>query len=336
MSPEVLAITIGAILFIASKKLIFNPITKLVRATTRFAKGEFATRVKIKTTGEVLMLVESFNLMMEDTGKAIVSKENELARRKQAEEEIQKLNEELELRVIDRTAKLESANRELEAFSYSVSHDLRAPLRAIDGFSQALLEEYEDRLNSTGKNYLERVRKATQRMSWLIDDLLKLSRITQAELYRKSFDLSSMIRAIAEAHQKNDPDRIVDVAIQEEITFEGDPYLIKIAMENLMDNAWKFTGKEARPRIEFGSAIKDGETLYYVRDNGVGFDMAYADKLFGAFQRLHTDEEFPGTGIGLATVRRIINRHGGHIWAEGEVGKGSTFYFTLPSYAVIS
>jgi PAS domain S-box-containing protein len=253
----------------------------------------------------------------------------DITARKQTEAIIHKFNAELERRVKESTAQFTAANKELVAFSYSVSHDLRTPLRSIDGFSQALLEEYGNKLDDTGKTYLERIRKATQHMGRLIDDMLKLSRITQAEFKLEAVDLSKVVRAIAEAQKKENPDRSVDVIIQESIIVQGDPNLMQIVLENLLDNAWKFTGKEAHPRIEFGTTVRDGKTACFIRDNGAGFDMAYVDKLFGAFQRLHKTAEFPGTGIGLATVRRIINRHGGHIWAEGEVGKGATFYFTL-------
>ena len=255
----------------------------------------------------------------------------EVIRRKQGEEKIRQLNTELEQRVLDRTAKLEAANKELETFSYSVSHDLRAPLRSIDGFSQALLEEYQEKLDETGKTYLERVRKATQRMGWLIDDMLKLSQVTRSDFHHEAVDLSEMVRVIAKANQQNNPDRAVAVVTQEGIIVQGDPYLMQIALENLLDNAWKFTSNAWHPRIEFGRTVKNGEVVYFIRDNGVGFDMAYVGKLFGVFQRLHTTHEFPGTGIGLATVQRVIHRHGGRVWAEGEVGKGATFYFTLPS-----
>jgi len=224
----------------------------------------------------------------------------------------------------------EASNKELEAFSYSVSHDLRTPLRSIDGFSQALLEDYQDKLDDTAKSYLDRVRKATQHMGSLIDDMLKLSRVTRSEIHHESVDLSTMVMEILEKLQQNNPARTVDVIIQEAVFVNGDPNLLQIALENLVGNAFKFSSKEAQPQFEFGTIVKEGKTACFIRDNGVGFDMAYVNNLFGAFQRLHTSLEFPGTGIGLATVRRIINRHGGKVWVEAEVGKGATFYFTLP------
>lgn len=255
----------------------------------------------------------------------------EAEERAKKEQEIIKLNEELERRVVERTAQLEAVNRELEAFSYSVSHDLRAPLRSIDGFSQALLEDYADRpLDEAGRGYLARIRRATQQMGFLIDDMLKLSRVTRAAIRREHVDMSNIATKILDNFRQGSPGRQVELSVEPGVTAEGDPYLLEIALLNLLDNAWKFTGKTTAARVEFGFDVKDGEKIYFVRDNGAGFDMAYADKLFGAFQRLHTKEEFPGTGIGLATVRRIVNRHGGHIWAEGQVGKGATFYFTLP------
>jgi len=223
----------------------------------------------------------------------------------------------------------EASNKELEAFSYSVSHDLRAPLRGIDGFSEALLDDYRDKLDATGKNYLERIRAGTQRMGSLIDDILKLSRVSRAELKRESIDLSEMVQAILLTVRQNNPARDVKVSIQKDIIIDGDRRLLEIALTNLIDNAWKFTGKTKNARIEFGTLLKDGKPVIFIRDNGVGFDMTYVDKLFGAFQRLHTTAEFPGTGIGLANVQRVIHRHGGKVWAEGEVGKGATFFFTL-------
>ena len=224
---------------------------------------------------------------------------------------------------------LEAANKELEAFSYSVSHDLRAPLRSLDGFSQALLEDYHDRLDDTGRDFLQRVRAASQRMATLIDDLLSLSRVTRGELQVREVDLSALAGAAAAELQKSDPEREVSFTIAPDLVVRADPGLLRIVLQNLLANAWKFTGKCPRARVEVGSMAHDGRRAFFVRDDGAGFDMAYAAKLFGAFQRLHASDEFPGSGIGLATVQRIIHRHGGQVWAEGTPGRGATFYFTL-------
>ncbi len=226
---------------------------------------------------------------------------------------------------------LEAANKELEAFSYSVSHDLRAPLRAIDGFSQALLEDYGESLPEEGQTYLSRIRKATQHMGQLIDDLLKLSRVSRAEFNRTNIDLSQMAYDILERARVLQPHRAVELRIQPNLAASGDRRLVEIALENLLGNAWKFTSKTEHARIEFGAAVIDGKDVFFVRDNGAGFDMKYVDKLFGPFQRLHKAEDFEGTGIGLATVKRVVTRHGGDIWAEGNIGQGATFYFTLSS-----
>jgi signal transduction histidine kinase/DNA-binding NarL/FixJ family response regulator len=242
------------------------------------------------------------------------------------------LYQELEQRVRDRTAALEAANRELEAFSYSVSHDLRAPLRSIDGFSQALLEDCDAQLDHRGKDHLRRVRAATQRLEELIDDLLGLARVAQAELRREPVDLTALARSVVAELREREPQRGVEFRCGEEAVVQADPRLVRIVLTNLLGNAWKFTARQDRPTVEFGTSEEDGgRRVYFVRDNGAGFDMAYAGKLFGAFQRLHTTADFPGSGIGLATVQRIVHRHDGRVWAEGAVGQGATFYFTLES-----
>lgn len=259
-------------------------------------------------------------------GLLVISAIRDVSQQKRAESRIQELNEAL----AQRASELESINKELEAFSYSVSHDLRAPLRGIDGFSQALLEDYGEELDSQAQDFLGRIRAATGRMGELIDDLLKLSRITRTEMHHEEVDLSRMAREIASLLQRMEPEREVEFVIEEGMVARGDRQLLRVALDNLMNNAWKFSAKENRARIEVGTtAGNEHERVFFVRDNGAGFDMAYADKLFGAFQRLHARSEFDGTGVGLATVQRVINRHGGKVWAEAERGKGATFYFVL-------
>jgi PAS domain S-box-containing protein len=223
----------------------------------------------------------------------------------------------------------EAANRELEAFSYSVAHDLRAPLRGIDGFCQVLLEDHGQTLDVEGQRHLERVRNAAQRMGRLIDSLLALGRVTQISIDRQPVDLSDLARAAAERLKESQPDRTVEFVIGDGFTENGDSALLGAAIENLLGNAWKFTRNRPDARIDFGSVQEAGRTVYFVRDNGAGFDMTYASKLFGVFQRLHGAHEFEGTGVGLATVQRIVNRHGGRVWAEGKVGEGACFRFTL-------
>jgi two-component system, sensor histidine kinase and response regulator len=246
-----------------------------------------------------------------------------------AQQELRRYRSQLEMLVEERTTALTAVNRELEAFSYSVSNDLRAPLLAFDGLSQALLEDYGGRLDKKAKDYLVRMRRASQRMTSVFDGLQSLFRLTSGEIHREELDITKLAREIADEVRAENPDRKVKVHVAEGMTASGDKRLLRILVSNLINNSWKFTGLEAEPKIEVGREIVDGESRLFVRDNGVGFDMIYAHRLFGAFQRLHSQSDFPGAGIGLATARRIVNRHGGRIWAEGAAGEGATFYFVI-------
>jgi PAS domain S-box-containing protein len=253
-----------------------------------------------------------------------------ITRRKQAETKVRLLNEELEQRMQDRTVQLQVLTNEAENFSYSIAHDLRAPLRWIGGFAQALEEGHASQLDAEGRRFIQKIRDSTAHMGTLLDGLIELARFSRTDLRRTAVDLTATVRRVAAELQQDDPERKVELVVAEGITADGDPRLLQRVLENLLNNAYKFTAKRALARIEFGVAPQgDGRVAYFVRDNGIGFDMAYADQLFGAFHRLHGAKEYPGTGIGLATVERIIHRHGGQVWAEGTENTSATFYFTL-------
>jgi signal transduction histidine kinase len=283
---------------------VLSPISRLEQATREVASGNWNYQLDIAGNDEVGEMSRNFNAM---TGAL-----------RSSFAQIERSNQELA-----------ALNKEIEAFSYSVSHDLRAPLRSMDGFSLALLEDCGDALNEEGRDYLRRIRAASQRMGRLIDELLGLSRVTRTELTVRQVDLSAMARDIATSLSQQHPQRTVTWEIDEGLVVDADKSLMQIAMQNLMENAWKFTGKTPNPTIRVGRALKNGHWACFVADNGVGFDMTYADRLFGAFQRLHHETEFAGTGIGLAIVHRIIRRHEGRIWAEAAPGQGATFFFSF-------
>ena len=326
----VIAIVVLAIAMLAAYALaaalqgrISAPILALAEtATAASTRQDYSLRAPKFGHDELGVLTDSFNQM--------------LGRIEEQKQELQQHATRLEQRVAERTKELErralepqAANSELDAFAYSVSHDLRAPLRSIDGFSQVLLEDYGAVLDEAGRDSLQRVRVASQRMATLIDDLWKLARVTRTEMRTERVDLSGMAREIVLDIQRTAPDRQVEFAIAPGLEAQGDSRLLRVVLDNLLRNGWKYTGKQAQPRVEFTAVDENGGRVFVVKDNGAGFDMKYADKLFGVFQRLHSITEFEGTGVGLATVRRIINRHGGRIWAEGVVDQGATFYFTL-------
>jgi signal transduction histidine kinase len=306
-------------------RTITSRIRMLQEGASIIGEGNLVHRIDIKGKDEFVDLSAAFNAMTAKLRLSHLRLEKEVDERKRAEEEVIKLNDDLRHSV----RQLVEANKELEAFSYSVSHDLRSPLRSIDGFSLALLEDYAGGLGAEGRDYLERVRNATKRMAQLIDDLLNLSRMSRMEMRREKVDLSALARDIAGRLVKHHPDRVAEFIISDGLTTFGDERLLMVMLENLVANAWKFSEKGPRSVIEFGATLQDGKEVFFVKDNGAGFDMTYANRLFTPFQRLHLEAEFPGSGIGLATVKRIINRHGGRVWIEGDVGKGATVYFTL-------
>lgn len=281
----------------------------------------------LRKDGSEFPVEVSLSPLETEDGVLVSSAIRDITERKRASDAIRQLNEVLEVR----NAELGAMNKELESFSYSVSHDLRAPLRAIDGFSLALLEDYSGNLDQEGRSHLIRIRTATQRMADLIDDMLKLARIARSELVLDEVNVTELAQEIASQLQSEQPARDAEIRIEPELNVIGDRVLLRAMLENLLGNAWKFTSKCPSARIEVGKMKHNSEPVFFVRDNGAGFDMRYADKLFGVFQRLHSDREYPGTGIGLATVQRIVHKHGGRIWAESVIGQGATFSFVLQS-----
>jgi len=292
-------------------------------------------RRKPIASDELDRVVNAFNIMCEGLQDAygelsLLNKElqDDIRARLRAEEEVRHLNSVLELRVRQRTAELEAANKELGSFTYSVSHDLRAPLRRIEGFGQILADEFTDKLDERGQHYLRRIRAGANDMSEMIDSFLKLSRSTRGELSVETVNLSSLVADTLEQLREKEPEREVQVEIQPDVNVQGDRRLLRVVLENLLDNAWKYSRKAETPRISFGATEDPDGKVFFVRDNGVGFDMANVGRLFTPFNRLHRVEEFEGTGIGLATVQRILARHGGRVWATAAPGRGATFHFT--------
>lgn len=327
-----------------TRRILLNPLTRLTRDTEIIGGGNLDHVVDIETGDEMGDLAQAFNRMSQDLKKSYGALEAEIMERTRAQNELQRHRDRLEELVEARTGELQNsnealqiqtdalgrANKELEAFSYSVSHDLRAPLRAIEGFSSIVSLKYSELLDARGQDYLKRVTDECQRMGQLIDDLLKLSRLTRTEMNCQEVNLSTITREILGKLHREEPHRDAEFVISDDLVVKGDRNLLKVVLENLLNNAWKFTADKPLTRIVVGRSDYQGECVHFVKDNGAGFKMAYVDKLFGAFQRLHSATEFPGSGIGLAIVQRIIHRHGGRVWAEGIQGEGATFYFALP------
>ena len=310
LSALFIVLAVLAMSWLFSRSLI-RPLKRLLRGTKEIGRGHLDYTVATTADDEIGALSRAFDQMSRQLKKTTISRD------------------ELSQHVRNRTAQLETVNQELEAFAYSVSHDLRAPLRAMDGFSTALLSNYTAQLDDQGRHYLNRIQAASQRMGNLIDDILSLSRVTRREMVTGKVDLSVVVRTILDDWVNENPDRKIKTIVADSIWVEGDLHLLRIAMENLIQNALKFSNSRDESFVEFGVRKSADESIFFVRDNGVGFDMAYAEKLFSPFQRLHAMNEFPGTGIGLVTVKRIITRHGGRIWPEAAIDQGATFFFTL-------
>jgi len=324
-----LAVVVGVIVTtaIVSHWLAF-PIVNLTNVATQVTAGDLSVRAPIETQDEIGTLAGAFNSMTTQLSQTIESLECRVATRTQELEQKQQALQDQTVELIQRTTQLEAANKELETFSYSVSHDLRAPLRAIDGFSLALVEDYREILDGTGLDYLNRVRNGAQRMGSLIDDMLQLSRINNSVISLENVDLKVLAREVMDELQSTEPDRKIVFSLGNNLQVEGDPRLLRIVLVNLLGNACKFTSKNDEALITF-DRLEENPEVFFIMDNGVGFNMDHAKNLFGAFQRLHRMIDFPGTGIGLATVQRILNRHGGKIWAKAKEGEGATFYFSL-------
>ena len=339
ISAAALALAMAAAWLLSSRlqRLVTEPVLAITEVAREVVeRKDYSRRARKLSDDEVGVLVDSFNGMLDEiegrTAQLEAANEvlaREVGERARAEQEVLQLNTALEDRVRDRTAQLEAANHELEAFAFSVSHDLRAPLRAVNGFAQALIEDFPNDVPEGARRYLERIRAAALRMGQLIEDLLNLSRVSRGALERVNFDLGEVAQQVVDQLAQHEPGREVNVSIWPGMTVDADPRLVRALLENLIGNAWKFTSKTPHPSIGVGVMRDEGKEVFYVRDNGAGFSMDYANKLFAPFQRLHAADEFPGTGIGLATVQRIVLRHGGRIWADAKVGQGAAFYFTL-------